>query len=104
MSDEVEVSRYTCHYYSSRERDDVMLFLYDERSNVVGQVFAIPDGQPLPAAEQRDGRVLLYFHRAVMPQVIDMLRDEGPVFLQWNGGRGAALATGYEPVGEGEGG
>lgn len=39
-----------------------------------------------------------------MPHVIQMLRDEGPVHLQWSEGREAALVTGFEPVGEGEGG
>lgn len=104
MNREIEISRYTSHCFSSRERGDIVLFLYDGRSNVVGQVFAVPDGEPLPPAEQRDGRVLLYFHRAAVPQVIDLLRNEGPVFLRWNERGEAALETGYEPVGEGEGG
>jgi hypothetical protein len=104
MSDEIEITRYTCHCYSSRMHEDLVLFLYDKQSNVVGQVFAVPEGEALPPAERRDGRVRMYFRRDAIPQVIQMLRDEGPVFLQWNSGRGAALATGYEPVGEREGG
>jgi hypothetical protein len=102
MRDEVEISRYTYHCFSSRDRDDVTLFLYDKASKVIGQVRAVPDGEPLPPAERRDGRALLYFHRAAMPQIVDLLRNEGPVYLHWENGRDAALATGYEPVGEGE--
>lgn len=102
MENELEISRYTYHCYSSRERDDVTVYLYDKASNVVGQVRAMPDGEPLPPAERHDGRVILYFHRAAMPQIVDLLRNEGPVYLHWEQGRDAALATGYEPVGEGE--
>lgn len=103
MNDDREIRRYACHCFSSRERHDVVLFLYDEHSSVVAQVFALPDGEPLPPAEQRDGRTLLYFHRAGIPHVVDMLRNEGPVFPRWNESRVAELATGYELFGEGEG-
>ncbi len=102
MENQLEISRYTYHCYSSRERDDVTVYLYDKASNVVGQVRAVPDGEPLPQTEQRDGRIILYFHRAAMPQIVDLLRNEGPVYLHWENGWDAALATGYEPVGEGE--
>ena len=101
--DEIEIRRYTYHCFSSRDRDDVVLFLYDKRSSVVGQVFAVPDGEPLPPAERRDGRAVLYFHRGAIPQIVDLLRNEKPVYLQWNNGRDTALTTGYEPIGEGEG-
>ena len=102
MSDAIEIGRYTCHYFSSRDRDEVVLYLYDMGSTVIGRIFAVPDGVPLPPAGRRDGCVALYFHRAVMPQILDLLRNEGPVYLLWNDGQDAELATGYEPVGEGE--
>jgi hypothetical protein len=103
MKDEVrEISRYTYHCFSSRERNDVVLFLYDQRSQVIAQVLAVPEGEPLPPATQRDGRALLYYHSAAIPQVVDLLRNERPVYLVWGEGRNTALATGYEPVGEGE--
>ena len=68
-----EVVRYTYHCFSSRERDDVVLFLYDA-----------------------------HYNRSAIPQVIDLLRNESPVYLLWGEGRNTALATDYEPVGEGE--
>jgi hypothetical protein len=102
MNDEIEIGRYTCHCFSSRERNDVVLFLYDTRSTVVAEVFAVPEGEPLPPAKRVDGRALLYFRRTTMPQIVDLLRNEAPVYLCWNNGGDAELATGYEPVGEGE--
>jgi hypothetical protein len=102
MRDAIEIDKYTYHCFSSRDANDVVLFLYDVRSLVIGQVFSVPDGEPLPPAEQHDGRATLYFRRAAIPQIVDLLRNEEPVYLLWNDGRNTALATGYEPVGEGE--
>ena len=100
--DAIEVIRYTYHCFSSRERNDIALFLYDGHARVIAQVLSVPDGEPLPPAERRDGRAILYYHRAAIPQVVDLLRNESPVYLLWGEGRNTALATGYEPVGEGE--
>ena len=36
----IEVIRYTYHCFSSRERNDIALFLYDEHSRVIAQVLA----------------------------------------------------------------
>ena len=47
MSADIEITRYTCHLFSSRDRDDMELFLYAD-STVVGRVCAVPDGEPLP--------------------------------------------------------
>ncbi len=98
----IEVIRHTYHCFSSRERNDIALFLYDEHSRVIAQVLAVPDGEPLPPAERHDRRAILYYHRAAIPQVVDLLRNESPVYLLWGEGRNTALATGYEPEGEGE--
>lgn len=101
-SEMIEVVRYTYHCFASRDRDDVVLFLYDAHSQAIAQVLAVPDGEPLPPAAQHDGRAVLYYHRSAIPQVVDLLRNESPVYLLWGEGRNTALATGYEPVGEGE--
>ena len=45
----IEVIRYTYHCFSSRERNDIALFLYDEHARVIAQVLAVPDGEPLPS-------------------------------------------------------
>ena len=43
------------------------------------------------------------FRQAALRDSVDLLRNEKPVFFQWNeASKGAFLATGQEPVGEQE--
>ena len=43
------------------------------------------------------------FRQAALPDSVDLLRNEKPVFFLWNEtSKGAFLATGQEPIGEGE--
>jgi hypothetical protein len=96
------VSRYTYHLFSSRSDDGVILYLYDANADVIGHVCFVPDDQPLPPAVHSRGIVEVYFPRSRFPEVIDMLRNEGPIELRWAGPLDSSLSTGLEPVGEGE--
>lgn len=67
----------------------------------VGQVVFWPDGDPLP----NDTPDQVDYHRREYPNVLDLLRNEGPVFLfsmDLDDGVFTALMTGVEAVGEGE--
>jgi hypothetical protein len=78
--------------------------------NGTGQQFAVlflrPDGESLPDAYEDvdQGYVRAYFHRSAYLELIDLLRNEEPVYFHfWTGaGNNTHLATGQEPVGEGE--
>ena len=96
------VTRYTYHLFSSRPDDDGMIYLYDANADVVGHVCFVPDDQPLPPAAESRGIVALYFPRSRFLDVIDMLRNEGPIELRWGGPLDSCLSTALEPVGEGE--
>jgi len=96
------VARYTYHLFSSRTADDVVIFLYDDHDDVVGQVFFPADDLPLPPASKARGCLALYFARSRFPAVLDMLRNEGPIELRWAGPLDSCLSTEYERVGEGE--
>ena len=102
MDKTIEITRYTYYRFSSRDDEDAVLFLYDENSNAVGKVVFVGEGQELPAAEQVNGRYRLYYRRSVLQEVIDLLRNEGPIFLRWKDGLNTTLSTEYEPIGEGE--
>lgn len=97
-----EVTRYTYHLFSSRDEDAVVVFLYDDTNDVVGEAFFVGDGGPLPPATNVGGRVALYFRRSQLPSVLDLLRNEGPIQLRWGGAFDTSLSTEYEPIGEGE--
>ena len=59
-----------------------------------------------PNASYTSGGVLIYyarFRQAEAHDAVDLLRNEKPVYFQYNDTtNGAFLATGSEPVGEGE--
>lgn len=96
------IARYTYHLFSSRTADDVVIYLYDDNSDVIGHVFFPADDVPLPPASETRGCVALYFPRSSFRAVIDMLRNEGPIELRWAGPFDSCLSTAYERVGEGE--
>lgn len=98
----ITIDRYTYRLISGDHGPDAEIHLYDERSNLVATIFGMPGDGPLPAAEEQGARVLLYCRRAVIPELVDMLRSEGPLHLVWLDGMEPALATAFEPVGEAE--
>jgi hypothetical protein len=99
---DTRVAKYTYHLFSSRDEDRVVIFLYDEKSDVVGEVFFVGEDEPLPPAQEANGKVALYFRRSQLMDVVDLLRNEGPIRLRWAGPFDTSLSTEYEPIGEGE--
>ncbi|MDH5805678.1 MAG: hypothetical protein OEZ54_10920 [Gemmatimonadota bacterium] len=97
-----QIQRYTYHFFSSRSEDDLVILFYDTDSTIIGEARFVRDGSAIPPATEKNGRHLLFFCRSSFPDIIDMLRNEGPVFLRWADGVNTTLSTGYEPVGEGE--
>jgi hypothetical protein len=67
----------------------------------IGQVLFWRDDDPLPASKAD----LLHCHRCEFPNVVDLLRNEAPVFLfsmDLVDGVMSALMTGVEAVGDGD--
>lgn len=73
--------------------------------NFLGQLIFKPSGSPLPADTMVNGQVQLYYHLDEFQNVIDLLRNEKPIYLYYNGS-GAGFENGIktmtEKVGEGE--
>ncbi len=67
------IASYTYHLFSSRTADDVVIFLYDDGSDVIGQVFFPADDLPLPPASETRGCVSLYFPRSRFQAVLDLV-------------------------------
>ncbi len=74
--------------------------LRDAKNNDMGTL-AFVDGGPIPSAQASP--LVIYFPSSLLPTVVDLLRNEKPVFIA-NYGNGPFLQTALEPVGEGEGG
>ena len=72
----------------------------------LGQIVFFPDGTTLsPDVQRPNGQVELHYHLQDFHNVMDILRNEKPVFLFFNGvgpGFENGISTSSEPIGEAE--
>jgi hypothetical protein len=70
----------------------------------LGQLVFLPDGAQLPADFQTpNGQVQLHYHRQDFSNILNILRNEKPIFLFFTGpGFENSIGTDVEPVGEDE--
>jgi hypothetical protein len=71
----------------------------------IGQLIFKPNGMALPADNIYGGQVNLYYHLDDYQNAIDLLRNEKPMYLLYNGSGGGfenGIKTTEELVGEGE--
>lgn len=71
----------------------------------IGQLIFHSNGAPLPADSMSGGQANLNYHLANFENVIDLLRNEKPMYLLYSGsgpGFENAVKTTPEPLGEGE--
>jgi hypothetical protein len=105
MAETSEIKRYTYYLFSSRNASSstgVVLF-YGATKYLGGAFFSDDPNRPLdPAVKYPSGVYGLYYRMSDMPVVIDMLRNEQPVYLIYDGEQNTRLSTTEEPVGEGE--
>ncbi len=74
-------------------------------SGYIGELYFMPNGSALPADTFSGGRALLYYNLHDFKNVIDLLRNEAPVYLFYSGsgsGFENGIKTTQEPIGEGE--
>ena len=105
MAQSIEIRKYLYYLFSSREDATPVVFLYDANDAHIGYVYFRGDTQPLPAARQySNGRFALYYRRSALADLIDMLRNEKPIYLHWvpEGTNNTRLSTTAELVGEEE--
>ncbi len=105
MAHSIEIRKYLYYLFSSREDATPIMFLYDSNNAHIGYVYFRDDTQPLPAAQQfANGRYGLYYRRSVLPELVDMMRNEAPVYLHWvpEGTNNTRISTTAELVGEEE--
>jgi len=66
----------------------------------IGQLIFRPDGTALPA-DNNAGGINLHYHLVDFQSIIDLLRNEKPMYLLWNGPTSEnGIKTTAEPVGE----
>jgi hypothetical protein len=67
----------------------------------IGQLIFKPNGMPLPPDTNASGQVNLYYHLDDFQNAIDLLRNEKPIYMFFNGTENG-IKTMVEKVGEGE--
>ncbi len=72
-------------------------------TGLAGSIYFKPDGTPLQSAlQESSGRVVLQYPLSQLSSVIDILRNEAPVYIWYSSPSLAYIATLQEAVGEQE--
>lgn len=100
-----EVNRYrVCFYGSTPDKPNLKakVELYSWKAGTASSVGKIRFHQgDLPADREEKGQIIMNLPADHLPAVIDMLRNEAPIYYAFHEGR-AVLGTGVEPVGVGD--
>jgi hypothetical protein len=80
------------------------IYLFEQGNNR-GYAYFYPDGTPLspPVINSTNNFIALSFNLSQFAAVIDLLREEQPIYLYEFGASNAGLMSGNEPTGEEEG-
>jgi hypothetical protein len=101
-----QVNTYQYYDWSSRNTGKTNLILHGTGGETCSVWFVEDPAASLsPAAQVAPNYYAFYYHHAQLDHLIDMLRNEGPIYVFFNDDNGYAnsrIATTDEPVGEGE--
>jgi hypothetical protein len=96
-----EIVEYVVMY--SANKFSPRIWLKDSAGNFVSDLFFLPDDEVLPDDALYGGIPRLHYHRQDFQNVLDILRNEKPLFLVYNGtGVENGIRTSDEAVGEAE--
>lgn len=101
-----QVSTYQYYDWSSRSSVKTNLILKGTAGQTCSVWFEEDSAAALqPAAQVNPNYFAFYYHHYQLPHLIDMLRNEKPIFVFFNNDNGfnnSRISTTDEPVGEGE--
>lgn len=105
MAEIFEIKSYQYYDFASRTSGSKCVAVCKGDGNQTVSIHFMNSGADLPETKKTgDDKYLLYYEYADKPNIIDMLRNEAPVYLIYvpDGINNTRLSTGSEPVGEGE--
>lgn len=104
-----EIKRYSYVFLVSKDEGSPyeVVHLYDAVGNAVGHIEFQDDSATLRKSQGNDKSVNTYYRRSMLPHIIDMLRNEEPLYWWWNidiSGKiiSVGISTSTEPIGEEE--
>lgn len=100
-----EVKTYSYYNWSSRNTGKTNLILKGAAGEICSVWFYEDPDQELPEARKDGNYHAFYYHHHQLQHLIDMLRNEKPIYVYFNNDNGfnnSRISTADEPVGEGE--
>lgn len=102
----VEIKKYRCALFSSND-NPAKVSLYDVSNKEVATAYFRPEEGDLPQTHKDSrGKFRMYFRRSYLFDLIDLLRNEKPIYVHfWNksgNNFNTHIATTKEPIGEDE--
>ena len=107
----IEIKKYDAAYYAGAKNAAgypyrAIIGLRDESDGLIGAAYFHRNAGTLPVTDTRkiSGYISCHYLAEDYPQVLDLLRNEKPVYLEFDVhlGNMANIRTSAEPVGEGE--
>ena len=110
MATVIEIKKYDISYYAGGKNVRgypyrAIIGLRDETDTFVAAAYFHHSEATMPASDtlKAPGLVSCHYHAADYPQVLDILRNEKPVYVEFDERTNVAnIRTSAEPVGEGE--
>ncbi|AXT49762.1 hypothetical protein D1818_02610 [Aquimarina sp. BL5] len=100
-----QVQTYSYYNWSSRNTGKTNLILRGSGGQTCSVRFIEDPNAVLPDATQSGSYYSFYYHHNQLQHLIDMLRNESPIYVYFNNDNGfnnSRISTASEPVGEGE--
>lgn len=100
------ILKYSYMLFSSRSgnSDTKAVIMISDENSFLGYLNFMSDGCQLPPADKRYKLFYFYYHFSDLPIIVDMLRNEGPVYIFYmdENKENCRISTTMELVGEGE--
>ena len=100
-----QIKIYRYYFFSSRNEPGharAIIQFWGDDGYLGAAAFYDDDFTLPPATLYSSGVIGLNYHMSDFPLILDMLRNEKPVYIEYNGDLNSRLTTSGEPVGEGE--
>ena len=103
----MKIDSYQIQYFAGSNKAELKAFiwLFDEKNDSAGDIkfYNNPDHIPPQDTMSHAGFISCHLTADRYAEVVDLLRNEGPIFLHFSETQDLAyLSTAAEPVGEGE--
>ena len=95
-----QIGKYKLTKYVGASSSGV-IFLYNTNNATIANLYFGNDNRPPPASSYTGNKYVFYYRARDWPHVVDILRNEKPLFIHWFSTSGY-LGTDREPVGEEE--